>query len=323
MTHTSHQTVSEEEATSISFQLGDKDWGDHFIVDLYFDTRYGSIVFNTLEGSRSKCPTEPNTAAVELPQLNLISGASPYIFPDQPIVFEMAISNDGLDNAELLLEADQGRGNLGVTIDGRRVSELGIPFTVGLKATKAKQIAITRGPLLYRYDPVVLTLKTCFGDVKDTAQKGKTIDKTYQLYNTMDQNQKNVLEFIKPCPKIQWAGKLAQNKNFLINIQSENKEYIPVMIFNQEKIAGKLYERTEIDRLENVWFRYRKSGDAEWFTGMAIMDTASRDLVPMNFIAENLESDYGYLTMNWYLGSLPDGKYEIVVDSQCKDVGMF
>lgn len=42
--HTSHQGNSVEEATSVSFGLGDEHIGDEFVVDVTFDKKYGTFV---------------------------------------------------------------------------------------------------------------------------------------------------------------------------------------------------------------------------------------------------------------------------------------
>ena len=41
------------------------DYGDEFVVDLYIDKRYGSLIFKTT-GGRSKCPHEPGTQGMIL-----------------------------------------------------------------------------------------------------------------------------------------------------------------------------------------------------------------------------------------------------------------
>ena len=56
-THEYSKEVTNTKATEISFVLGDDDPGDEFVIDLSYDTRYGSVIFKTVAG-RSKCPWE-------------------------------------------------------------------------------------------------------------------------------------------------------------------------------------------------------------------------------------------------------------------------
>lgn len=64
--HTSHQGNSVEEATSVSFGLGDEHIGDEFVVDVTFDKKYGTFVFDTIAGI-SRCPYEEGTLPAEDP----------------------------------------------------------------------------------------------------------------------------------------------------------------------------------------------------------------------------------------------------------------
>ena len=133
-----------------------------------------------------------------------------------------------------------------------------------------------------------------------------------------------IIEFAKPCPKIQWAGDLSRDRKFLVNTESRNKDYIQVKIFNTERITGKLYERAEGERLEHIWFRYRRIGDDEWIPGITIVDTILGTVGPMDFIAlSTTESEHGYLTLDWLVNGLEDGNYEVVVFCQCTDNGMY
>ena len=48
VTHESTKETSDKESTSIGFILGDGDAGDEFVLDLYYDSLYGSIIFQTV-----------------------------------------------------------------------------------------------------------------------------------------------------------------------------------------------------------------------------------------------------------------------------------
>ena len=43
-----------------SYSLGDPDHGDKFVIQVSYDNRFGTPIFQTVGGS-TKCPGEPNT----------------------------------------------------------------------------------------------------------------------------------------------------------------------------------------------------------------------------------------------------------------------
>jgi len=141
------------------------DFGDEFVVDLSFDERYGTVVFDTVAGL-SKCPHEKGTAANEDPGIVISPGGkpSPFIFPDDPMVFQVDLTNVGQGNfSTFLLTATQGESNLGVTVDGASLRESGIPFTIAKDSKVTKQITVRRGPQLYRDDAITLYLRSQCG----------------------------------------------------------------------------------------------------------------------------------------------------------------
>ena len=79
---TDESTIS----SSISFELGDEDAQDEFIVELYVDNQFGGIIFQTV-GGRSIFPHKKGTAAVGIPSLDVISIPSPKIAADDDILF--------------------------------------------------------------------------------------------------------------------------------------------------------------------------------------------------------------------------------------------
>jgi hypothetical protein len=59
-THNWKKSMKNTKETKVSFVLGDENPGDEFVVDVFYDTKYGSVVFDTIAG-RSKCPWEAGT----------------------------------------------------------------------------------------------------------------------------------------------------------------------------------------------------------------------------------------------------------------------
>ena len=64
------------------------DIGDEFVVEVFFDERYGTMMFETIAG-RSACPHEAKTLPNEKPIVKLLKSSSQFVFPDDPMVFEV------------------------------------------------------------------------------------------------------------------------------------------------------------------------------------------------------------------------------------------
>ena len=58
----------ESNSTEVTVYLGDDNIGDEFIVEMYSDKKYGSIIFKTVAG-RSSCPHEKGIAKVLDPRI--------------------------------------------------------------------------------------------------------------------------------------------------------------------------------------------------------------------------------------------------------------
>ena len=259
----------------------------------------------------SKCPHEAGTKKREDPKFTSSGSLSSLVPPDEPIIFEVEIENVGSTEGEFKLEADQGEGNLVIMYDGSRMNEGGIDVRVGPESKKTKQIAIYRGPLKYRYNPVRLTLNTCSQSIP------------LELSNKVDSGTRTEsIEFLKPCPKINWAGDLLRDQNFLVNAESFAKtgsKKMLIKVFNPAFTMGKLMElKEEMDRFKHVLFKYRRIGDIQWRIGL------TTDSNNMDFLADQVgESNYGYLSLNWNLAGMEEGMYEIVVETKCAKVGTY
>ena len=49
----------------VTYALGDGDQGDKFVVEIKFDTRFGTPIFRTVGGA-TKCPGEPNLSLIHI-----------------------------------------------------------------------------------------------------------------------------------------------------------------------------------------------------------------------------------------------------------------
>ena len=65
------QDTDSESSTSISFELGDPELSDEFLVDVWLDPTYGTFIFDTVGGT-SSCPHENGTNAIEIPRIRCL-----------------------------------------------------------------------------------------------------------------------------------------------------------------------------------------------------------------------------------------------------------
>ncbi len=166
--HESTKETSQTESTSIGFVLGDDDPQDEFVVDLFYDDKYGTIIFNTVAG-QSKCPHEPSTAAIEDPRLVISKRPSQHVFPEEDMVFELEMTNLGVGDESLFNLYIQNRdnyGSLSVLIDGEQLIDKSREYSnVKKGVTYTKTLVIQRGPLLYEYAPLEISFEsTCEDD---------------------------------------------------------------------------------------------------------------------------------------------------------------
>lgn len=168
--HWTHETTledSDSDDTSISFVLGDADAGDEFVVDLFFDEKYGTVIFNTVAG-QSRCPYELGTAKMEDPVLEVISRAPQNVFPDEDMVFELMMKNMGVANETLFSLTVTVTGiedGLQVILDG--ASHTGSRSFTNIKKDTAykKTMVLRRGPKAYKYKALDIAMESqCLDD---------------------------------------------------------------------------------------------------------------------------------------------------------------
>lgn len=142
------------------------------------------------------------------------------------------------------------------------------------------------------------------------------------LYNyvTPGTNEKR-LKWIEPCPAVQWAGELKRDQTFLRNTLSSNKDSLTVTIFNpkhHEKNSTFVEKVVPNGRLEKISFLYRKQGTSIWRHGKM---RSEMGLTDMDF-AQSEESDYGFISLDWYIGDglLQDASYEVMIEAECEKI---
>ena len=143
---------------------------------------------------------------------------------------------------------------------------------------------------------------------------------TISLYNTLDEENNEIIKFVEPCPEIFWAGPLSRDRKFVVNTKSTIDQLInlKVTIFNPDFGTSTLKSKTAdtTNRLEHVYLKYRRlgEGEADWLPALINLDDGA---VEIDFGEEYaIEDSYGYSTLDWYHGGF-EGKYEIMVETKC------
>lgn len=316
--HTSVITDSEESETSISFAFGDPDDGDEFVVDIYHDPLYKSFVFDTISGI-SRCHNEDNTIAGEDPRLTLVSTPSKFIFPDEAIEFEVQLLNTGEHvYSYFLIAQDMGEGGsaLATRLDNTMtLGYYGSMIKLDKKVGVNRKVRVYRGPDGYDFNPVQLVLKSKCEQDMDSLEKFDI----EPLYNYIDPvTFEKRLRWLEPCPTVEWAGEIKRDQTFLLNTQSDDEDNISVVVFNP--LGGK--KKTFKDmlepngRLQNVYLRYRQEGTQTW------NEAKNATFGDVDFAQDPINEDsFGYATSSWSIGKLVDATYEIIVETECANVG--
>jgi len=163
---TDESTIS----SSISFELGDEDAQDEFIVELYVDNQFGGIIFKTV-GGRSKCPHEKGTAAVEIPSLNVISYPSEKIAADDDLLFYIDVKNLGVGVSlfKFYTQLLRNHDGLTISIDGINLGQELELFSVGSfnnlsPESYRKLVRVQRGPKEFRNPSFMLSWESSCED---------------------------------------------------------------------------------------------------------------------------------------------------------------
>jgi hypothetical protein len=169
----SFSETTEDTTVGVGYVLGDDDIGDHFTVDIKYDGRYPSPVFDVLAGV-SSCPYEPwpdpesgearmlprDSAELILNSLEHVSGISPF----EPAAFNVTLSNQGQTHEirEYVLREVTTCNPHGAVIRANGVFIAGGTsfFINGDPGNNSNQVMLTveRGPFKYDYQNLAVVL---------------------------------------------------------------------------------------------------------------------------------------------------------------------
>jgi len=319
------ETDENNDETVIGFVLNDPDSGDVFDVEVFLDPDYGTFVFNTV-GGRSKCPVEYGTVPREQPHVEFSPVSTTLALPDDPIVFEVRLTNQGISPAafQLFTEHRANSGVLGHLANGDTLTVPQQYDKIDAGETISTFVSVYRGPATYDHPGFKLLFRSAcenvrnIGDGNLVALGNNVATASTILYNVFDasfpEGQKERMRFAEPCPAIQWEGDLADDESFRINLVDTKTPNSFTITVHNPLAPGKSFARMANETsgrfLEaGVWFR--QVGTTKWYRAF------SEQNKPIDF-AKLYEDEYGWVDAKWFVGGLPDGSYEIEARTLCK-----
>lgn len=177
-THTWNKSMKNIKETSVSVVLGDDDPGDELVVDLFYDTKYGTVVFETVAG-RTKCPQELGTLPQEDPGIEVSILPSEFVYPNDEMIFELEFKNLGVGSESLFAlypQLNNNEGNLEIKVDGAPLYGSREYFSVASGVPIKKTLTIKMGPRMYVNKAIPITFES---SCMDDASKYVLLDSFY------------------------------------------------------------------------------------------------------------------------------------------------
>jgi len=260
------------------------------------------------------------------------AGPTKQYLPHEPVVFEVALSNDreeeewATSTLNLGVDLVTNAADFTILVNGDSLTDIQ-KYTLQGNETVTTTVTILKGPgKQLRFSPISLFLRSdCVEDSDDP------IRVTADVWNQQDQNGNKFIKFTPPCPSIRWAGEMHKSSKLVINsnTMSIQDSLLEISIHNIEYTDRKLFDRSinnalaaEDTRLNDVVLLYRHVGDwdiSNWEQGQLI-DTSGNSVIngrPVEFSMESIEDSFGFSTLNWNLSSVADSTYQVKVVSQC------
>ena len=258
---------------------------------------------------------------------NPMSSAIP--LPDDPIVFEVNLTNAGVSPAafQLFTEHSSNSGVLGHLANGDTLTVPQQYDRIDPGETITTYVSIYRGPVHYDHAPFKLLFRSAcenvrnIGDGNLIALGDDVASASAILSNVIDtafpEGQQERMRFAEPCPGIEWEGDLATEQSFRANlVDKASPNSVNIIVRNpqtQTKSFAKMADDVSGRFVEaGLWFR--QSGTSKWHKA------GSEDGRPIDF-AKLPEDDFGWIEAQWFVGGLPDGSYELEARSICKATG--
>merc|ERR1711935_81852 len=313
--HSFKHSINSDDS-SVGFVLSDPDSGDEFDVKIGIAKTYGSFVFKTT-GGLSKCIHEIGTAPREQPSISVQKQPSGMTLPDQPAIFKVILSNAGPTSNEYDISIDRrhNEGGLKVYANGGMLNggNTRIEILDALESMDAT-ISMLRGPVLYEYPAIPLILESRCENIPPLST---SVSATYNLYTHIkeeDGKEVKVIRFAQECPKVEFENKLAEGLVVFNSKAKADESGKFEMVRNMEREArGNLTAMVVDATLTKVQLLYRQIGSLDW-NNRAQASNGDLDLAT----SDAKEDEFDYVTAEWNLGHLQDGKYEVIARSVCE-----
>jgi hypothetical protein len=148
---------------------------------------------------------------------------------------EFSPINLGVGPGKFILSADENTND-----EGLELSYYDSPIQLNSDEKLKKIIQITRGPRLYQYTPIELMVSAAC-EVGEVDWDFPIDNQTISLANVQSP-EGPYLQFMEPCPSVEWAGELKRDEEFLVNSVSESVEKLQVIIRNPTYQEDKLVD---------------------------------------------------------------------------------
>jgi surface protein len=334
-----------------SYTLSDPDHGDKFVIQVKFDKRFGTPIFQTIGGA-SKCPGEPNTMWREQGLELSIAAAdgidNEFIAPDSSALFDITITNEspyreGQIFGLLLTSGSNYTGDtygnmkdLNFIINGNdKMSSMGdlfhlhdIPATddgsmSGNLVNSVVSLRIERGAMAHSYESIGLTLiSECEWALSRSQIYRAPISHTAYLGD---------IKWEKKCPSVTWdegtwntyANYVASTEtSSLFNVTLMNPD--PMNLWSDDYVDGDTHRTNHLvhEDVSFIRLQFRRPGTGEWISAWEAGATDSADLQCSEARGEGCSFEWD-LENQYFLNGLKDGPWEIRAKVFCSEYDSF
>ena len=294
-------TDSKLESTQHEWIIDDPDIGDHYLIDIKEDKKYGSPMFQVLSG-QSLCHHEENTVAREGVEIIVTNGKERIdLNPFEPAVYIVKLRHTGYDaihpwyNVRLMRSEMKGLTGL-VTLGGHPLTNF-IQFTnLDKDQWVTVELVVYRSYSEYFFKDLTLEMYSqCEDEFSRNQMPIEIIHDTVSVSAT----------WLQPCAD----AEIMPDVDF-VPIKSSSVSPFPIEIFNPSHQVNPWYG---IDGLEMklVWKVWTPD------------DSASKQYAKLNdeYIVKDQqvfeEERSSKTTMEWDVDAFKDGKYTVQVELQC------
>ena len=334
-----------------AYTLSDPEHGDKFVIQVKFDKRFGTPIFQTIGGA-SRCPGEPNTIWREQGLTLGIAAANgmnnEFIAPDSSALFDITITNESPYRESqifgLLLTSGSSYtgdtyGNmkdLNFIINGNdKISPMGdlfhlhdIPSTddgsmSGNLVNSVVSLRIDRGAMSHAYESIGLTLiSECEWMLSRDQLYRAPISHTAYLGD---------IKWEKKCPSVTWdEGTWNTYANYIASTETSNLFNVtlmnpdPMNLWSNDHINGDTKGTNHLvhENVEFVRLQFRRPGTGEWISAWNAGTTDSADLQCSNARGEGCSFEWD-LENQYFLNGLKDGPWEIRAKVFCSGYDSF